>query len=274
MYVVIPCFNRPEFLSVCLEQILKADQAEGQTYIFCKDHKFNKSIQSVIDDFPLQKYEINTPFCGNSFGQQSYNVLNGLLVAAKYSDKVCLVEDDIMISKDFFTWMNDILNNVECFCSIASFNHNTRHTCTENENGYYFGSETDYQGWGMAMTSKVIMKYIFPHFQNDYFQNSGGYVKTHFPESVISGSFTEQDGLIRRIMERQRELKPVFPHVPRAFHSGFYSYHRGASKHYTPEQIKRIIFDPVAFKRACGKYQDSEPCNMLTSHSTLEYVNV
>ena len=123
--VIIPAFNRPEFLYLCLEHIKEAEQAETKTYLFTFDFGFDKRLYDVIKDFPFTNYVIEKQYNGNKITKQSANVLNGLIAGAMISDNVHLIEDDVFIAKDYFKFQ-DFAMSLNPFCSIASINFNKR----------------------------------------------------------------------------------------------------------------------------------------------------
>ena len=112
------------------------------------------------------------------------------------------------------------------------------------ENYYYLSSENHYQGIGTTFKKDIIKKYIQKHFNIEYFKNVTLYCKKNF--KGLDNWGMEQDGLIRRILTVS-ELKTAFAHVPRCYHAGWYSYHRGKKLKMTFDkkvnEIKNIAFN-------------------------------
>ena len=49
--VLIPCYNRPEFLTLVLDFIKIADGSEKYIYYFLIDHGYDKDIIKIINKF-------------------------------------------------------------------------------------------------------------------------------------------------------------------------------------------------------------------------------
>lgn len=275
---VIPAFNRPEYLHVCLEYIQKADGADKLTYIFALDIGASPDNDKVIIDFPFKKYIVTPKELINGMAKQSFNVLNGLIAGAYMSnDLVFYVEDDVFIGKDFFTFSEKIHKKEKnIFCTILSNNVNGHDKTVDDLNAYYTKKTHEYCGIGSCYKAKALLKYVLPDFNKDYFRQPLTYVKLHYSKSVLNNSFCEQDGLIRRILEHNG-LSVAYAHVPRCFHAGFYGYHRSPKvnikKLNQKEKIKLIkdtVFDFDKLKRISEiewYAEDSKPVNLDTSHS-------
>ena len=96
-----------------------------------------------------------------------------------------------------------------------------------------------------------------------------------FPNNTFGEAFAEQDGLIRRIQQKEANsggMQIAFPHVPKAFHAGFYGKNRGQRISGTLEErtnkIRSIIFDDEMMrtvnKGSVHLYEDSIPVNLET----------
>ncbi len=278
--VVIPCFNRPEFLYYVLKQIVLADEANKYIYAFALDYGYDRNNLEIIKEFPYIKIIIETPKTQYIQGKQSYNLLRAITSIQENSDGIIyLIEDDILIGKDYFTMSEDIHKEIKDPIVILSRNHNTRFVTENNMNAYYFGAKMDYQGWAVSFKKDFIKEKIEPHYTVNYFSNPIGYLATHFPCSSIGTQYCEQDGLIRRIIEKEN-IQVCFAHVPRAYHCGFYSYHRGESPHIPLKDkinwLDRIIYSKEQMKLKCKTeffQYDSEPCNLITSHDSIQLIN-
>jgi len=281
--VVIPVFNRPEFLKICLECIERADNYKNYLYIFQLDWGYDKRNIDVIKEFLGEKVISRIDFVRYKLGKQSYNVLYGLMLAARYTDDlVFLIEDDVFVGKDFFTFNEDI-HKIEknIFCSISSKNHNSeRYKVIDDKDAYYISYDDSYQSIGVCFKRDVIKEYIFPHFREEYFKDISAYCDRHFGR-IDWG--TEQDGLIRRIL-KDSKLPVAFPHVPRCYHAGWYSYHRMNRMHMPYDISERVnIIRDIAFDKhkmyEINKYnkqyvRDSEPCDLNISHEKLKNITI
>lgn len=271
--VLIPCFKRPEFLSVCLEYILKAEFADQHTYVFLLDHGYDKTLHKVINAFPLEKQVRETPRTKYTLGKQSHNLLEGYKYACSITDGlVYLIEDDIMVANDFFKWHRLAQERIN-FCTIATANNNTKRDNGTELDGYYVGTKSDYQSLGVCWQSSVLKRHILLHANEYYYSNPVGYCE-RFTDSVIGKFFAEQDGLIRRIKERSN-LPVLFASVPRAFHGGFIGYNRNRGKSIkgTLEQriafVRNVMESPELMREQAERpefYEDSKPVNLVNKN--------
>ena len=224
--VIIPAYNRPEFLYLCLEHICKAKGADQRNYIFALDYGYDPMIHSVLDAFPLDFGVIQMKAPVNRVTKQSANVLNAWVAAAQSAndgDIITLIEDDVFISADFFHYTKCVTQNV--WCSVAAVNFNDRRPLTGELDKYYVKRGV-YQSIGVSFKRETILKDIAPHYNMKYLQSPGAYLEANFPHSKIGRDFIEQDGLIHRISEAGN-LPVAFPMKPRCFHAGLYGKNRG-----------------------------------------------
>ncbi|MDD2284702.1 MAG: hypothetical protein PHQ11_04800, partial [Paludibacter sp.] len=168
---IIVAHSRPEFLSICLEYIEKADNYNDVDYIFALDYGYDKDNLIFIDKFKAKKkFLIETSNIYPLPSKQSYNVLNALIQTARTNkyELVYYVEEDVFIGKDFFTFHQKIHENEpELFISILSKNVNEKEPLSDNPNDYYINEVVNaYQGIGSCLKSNGILKYIEPDFCN------------------------------------------------------------------------------------------------------------
>ena len=161
----------------------------------------------------------------NTFLGNSYNVLSAYTAAyhtdAKY---VYLIEDDIIVSKDFFKWHMDVRHYTECFCSIAG-------ACdlvpVPPETIIYFTSPV-YRSLGVCWKRENLEE-VVKHDGPLYYTTEQGmvdYLFNMFPNTKYKfNEMIEQDGLICRIMERDKKLA-AWSVKNRAHHIGLWGYHR------------------------------------------------
>jgi len=152
---------------------------------------------------------------------------------------VFMVEEDVMVARDFFRWHQAAhAAEPELFCSLSTRNHNRTVTVSEDPRSYYL-TTLDYCSLGVAMRRSVIDDLIAPHVRRAYFERPAEYCRQHFPYSRVGAQFVEQDGLIRRVQEAEGTRRPIaYPYRPRAYHAGFFGYHR--SGHLEGDLAERI----------------------------------
>ena len=248
--VLIPCWRRPEFLWHCLRNLSLSEGIAGLQVIIRPDTGYDPENLEVAREFSdrLPHLQIAFPVpCPYRRAKQSANVLLGYLhAAASARQLVYLVEEDIMVARDFFTWHQAVHAAAgNLFCSIAVKNPNRKHELSGNPEGYYL-SHGDYCSYGVCFDRNVLLQQVAPHVNLPYMRNPKRYLRTRFPASRISLGFVEQDGLLRRIQE-QLNQSIAYPCLPRAFDAGFYGYNRpggvAGSLASRVQQLDAIIYD-------------------------------
>lgn len=227
--VIVPTYFRPEFLYLSLEKIHEAEGSDTKLIWIYQDRKFGD-----IDQFANELAETETviEYWGRAFGKRlrafmraengyygnSLNVLGAYAKAYQTDAKlVYLVEDDILITPDFFTWHESVQNS-DAFCSVAG--SCDRNTLTMLDD--FLCSE--YASLGVCWKRENLAA-IIEHANQDYYRNQTPYILKHFPSSHLGLKMMEQDGLIQRIMEQRHEWA-MYSVPPRAFHVGVFGYHR------------------------------------------------
>jgi hypothetical protein len=282
--VVMPGHSRPEYFKVWTELVQKAHGADELFYLFCLDSGYDKKYDELISEFPYECGIIRMPEQpGLALGKQSRNVLNGLVAAAQHTDElVYYVEEDVFIGVDFFRWHKEIhKREKDIFCSIGTKSNNFRYDVDGFVSHYFLTSECDYQALGSCFKKSVILDLIYPHFNDAYLNNPTAYCLRNFPLSSIGKIWTEQDGLIRRILELKK-MKVAFPCLPFAFHSGFYGYNRQPEVMRKTYDEKLALTREVCFDRAKMRawqegmgesyWKDSIPCELDNTFQALKRV--
>jgi hypothetical protein len=244
--LVIPCWRRPEFLWHCLDNLRRAEGIADLHVLFRPDRGYDAKIFRVIDEFgpQLGSYEIDVPPpCPYRRGKQSANVLGGYLRAAALSRRyVFMVEEDVMVARDFLRWHYAVhAAQPQLFCSIATRNTNRAVPQNSDPEAYYV-TTMDYCSLGVCFERSVIERRIAPHVRREYFEDPGTYCQRQFGGSRVGAGFVDQNGLIRRIQEEQGARRPIaYPYRPRAFHAGVFSYRRrGALNGGLPQRIREV----------------------------------
>jgi hypothetical protein len=253
--VLVPCWRRPEMLWHCIDNLCRADGIESMHVLFRPDSGHDPDTLNVIRSFAarLPSYEIQpAPRCPYRRTKLSANILLGYLQAAARARRyVYMIEEDIMIGRDFFRWHAKVQSHGSgVFCSIAVRNHNRRVVTPHDPDGYYLTSG-DYCSWGVCFDRFVIGSLIAPHVNLAYLSQPKRYLRRHFEGSRVDLGFVEQASLLRRVQEISG--RPIaYPAVPRAYHAGFYGRNRpGGVQGRLTERIRRlesVIYDPVAMR--------------------------
>lgn len=274
--LLIPCWRRPEFLWHCLDNLARAEGVGELHALFRADTGHDRAIHAVIEEFAprFASHQIDVPVaCPYRRTKQSANVLGGYLLAASLTRRyVFMVEEDVMVARDFLRWHYAVhAAQPRLFCSIATRNVNREVPDSADPDTYYLTTQ-DYCSLGVCFERSLIEQLIAPHVTRAYFEDPGGYCARRFPGSAIGAGFVEQDGLIRRIQESQAEARPIaYPYRPRAFHAGYVGYHRPGSIEGTLQQriqaVGEVIYNPEAMRAAAERpafFHDSMPVPLDT----------
>lgn len=218
---LVTAYERPEMLSECLRHIRLADgEIPVRVLIDSKTHQGpHPDIIAVTMDYrvPFTLREVHG-FYGNSL-----NTLLGYKEAYEEDVDYCfLIEDDVMVTKDFFRWHLAVHQQENLFTSVGA--QCTRRVAPKGTSSDYFTTASDYASLGVCMP-RYSLGLLAEHAKTEYFQFQGAYVREMFPTSRFINEGGEQDGLVIRIMGEVNGLC-AYPCVPRAFHLGVYGYHR------------------------------------------------
>jgi hypothetical protein len=247
--VLIPTYDRPELLWLCLEYMAASPESREVQILICVDAHVGHApppraeIEEVIKKFPQLHIRIGFrpahTFHGNSFNlMMAYRDL--YQTEARY---VFMVEDDVMIMPEFFAWHRQQHLHRLIGCSIG--------VLKRPEHGHYASLGVCFR--------REILKRIIPHCQTAYFQDMRGYCKKMFPPSKYD---CEQDGLWCRVLSDQ---PVVWPMIAMAQHVGWYGYHR--KKSHRPsgtldqryQQVKIALSDAGILHTMVREFWDVEP---------------
>ena len=253
--VIVPCYERPEFTTLCLEYLSRAGGIEEKNVWLCQDQHFGSSVSSDVMDSVVElgqdlfkeRFRRRLLEPHGTYGN-SVNLLESLKAAHRSgARRIFLVEDDIMVTPDFFKWHEAILEEPQVFVSCATavnksahFPINGRYAMDESfqdPNAYYL-SVTAYSSHAAAFKRNNVGM-VLDHLAND-----------RIYETLQSGN--EQDILIQKLLP-ETGLESAWPYVPRAFNVGFYSYHISGQKlsgslNEKVQSLRNIIQDPATLK--------------------------
>ena len=275
--VLIPTYLRPEFLQICLEHLaVTTNTSTPKEFWICADqrpddcyrHKLELGWQDEVLDawrrtLPIKFFQVEK----HLFNGNSYNVLESYKRAYREPGVryVYLVEDDVLVSPDFFSWHEAAAEaEPEAACSIAyrcSRNSEARTDVTDP--GAYFTTVRDFASIGVRWRRDKLEK-VLEHAKPEYYVDQKRYIQNKFPNNRFGKCFTEQDGLIMRLLDIQKWFT-VWPYVPRCYHVGFYGYHRPNGKRPDGfleakiDKIKGMLRDEQKLKFAAPDFGDIEP---------------
>jgi hypothetical protein len=241
--VVIPCWNRADFLWACLHRLSIADGAADYRYLISIDRKHSVEVQNVAHDFRnLSQLSVRIidpgdhPFHGNSF-----NVLHAYRMATEMTaGLIHLIEEDIFVAKSYFRFAEAAHALVpDCFGVSACRDQNDNPPTVLVDSGdpdpesWVFERPT-YQSLAVSFRSEVVRRFV-QMVTPDYFASPVETLARWFPNTRIPRGQAEQDGFIGRVLEDvvngMGATGMIYPLVPRAAHYGFAGYNRSNGRH-------------------------------------------
>jgi hypothetical protein len=261
--VIVPTHNRPELLALCLEHLAACHGISD------KDVWVRAESRGELGRYAEENYEVIKQFAHrfclfyqhapqHSFHGNSFNLLTAYKDAYHSgAERVYLVEDDVLVSPDFFRWHDALLSrHPGLFCSVGW--HCLRRGDVPRgatDPHAYFLSKEDYASIGVCWPRDMLGRVVL-HATMDYFNNPAGYLKRHFSHDPLSLDFSEQDGLIMRVL-RETNAPVSWPFLRRCSHVGWYGYHRPDGPKLTGDldvktkDARRIVSDPDLLRK-CG----------------------
>lgn len=275
--VLIPSYFRPEFLYLTLEQILKADGGAEKHVWIAQDRKTTdlstrmnllSQVQLVAklfeDKFAKFRYIERQPhsYIGNPL---NFLELYREAFAEREVRYVYLIEDDVIVGKDFFRWHEAVQEkfSYEMLCSVGW--HCTRNKTVEKSNDPHavISSARDFTSIGVCWPHAALT-YLVKHAVVDYYSNLHAHMAKNFPGGPIpSHQWTEQAGLIMRILLEQRGRKVViWPGIRRCSHIGFNGYHRRNGFQFSGglqnkiQQLRAVIHSTKAMRELSKEFYE------------------
>lgn len=269
---LVPVFDRPEFTILCMEHVHKNPDISQIDFVFAVDLRIGGSVH---DDL----FRVLARFDGSNVGVKfakaheyrgnSYNLLTAVQDACdKGYDLIHLLEEDVMVSNDYFRWHREAHKLGDFFATVASKSPRTFPVSGKSLELCY--DACDYAPYGVSFNAKQVKEHLLGHLSEAYFSDMIGYVQSNFPHHRFASAFPEQDGLIYRIVTTQN-LKCCFPTVPRCYHAGFYGYNRRSSQlkgtlETKIAAIRAILHDKESLNALSWEFPDLEPCNLENPH--------
>lgn len=256
--VVVTAWNRPDFFHACLSRLMAADDGKVW-YLLSLDRGHDRAVREVASSWSnsIGRTTILTP--NHSYKGNSFNVLSAYKFALRNgADRVYLVEDDVLVAKDFFEFHRCAHELVPKNLSVSACrNQQFPMEADPEQDDEAVYTHLSYQSLGVSF-SRQALELVLPHINHMYLSDPVGYCKKVFPNTKIPHGNAEQDGLIHRVGELEG-LPTVYPCTPRAYHAGFIGYHR-AGRRMTgsiEERSSKILsMDSDALNRMATSYKD------------------
>ena len=252
--VLVTTFFRPEYLWTCLNAIAEAEGGAEKEVWVAQDHhtdpmradvNFSQQAQENAeivahfrDKFAAFRFIDRAPM---SYDGNSYNCLE--LYKDAYGTNarfVYLVEDDIVVEKDFFRWHEAVQQKGDYLCSVGRLQTERTDLLRSDDPSKYVESASDYTSWGTCWRREKLAPLV-EHACDLYYRNMTGYIMRRFPNSALGSVWTEQDGLIRRVMlEGAGTRLTASPCLKRAYHIGITGYHRSNGFKFTGTLTEKV----------------------------------
>jgi hypothetical protein len=260
--VIITTYNRSAYLKLTLEYLSRAEGiADKEIFIYADRGLSGQSLMDMCDvvrEFP--QLEIKTFIRPqHNYQGNSYNTLEAYK-EAYYSEAkfVYLVEDDVLVQPDFFRWHEAVQAQGDYLCSVA-------YRCRRNpeartdfmDPSAYIVSQADFASIGCGWRREKLAA-IIEHAREEYYSDLSGYLEKHFPKNRFSSGYTEQDGLIMRIMAVTNAMVAWPCGYPRSFHFGVAGYNRPNGPRLSYEELKEMVYSPEKIKIADRDFGDIE----------------
>lgn len=210
--VIVPTFQRSDFLFVCIERIKAATTLPVHVF---PDRGTDES--EVCDRLGVDQHlTLQHSYHGNT-----YNVLEALKWAYHQAfERVYVVEDDAIVDPTFFSWADQALaKHPDAFAACG----------WEYSPDAVKGDGPDLMiPWYLSVCAALPRASLFAivqHAKPEYYGQMKAYADQSFPASIRRGSnHYEQDGLTLRVCESEGK-RCVWPRQPRAIHIGWHGYH-------------------------------------------------
>lgn len=238
--VIVPTFERPELLFLCLKYIREADP-DIKIRLF-PDRGTWRSVRAAAATFNAEIQHVpEHDYYGNSYvTMEAYRWAYNEGYHLTY-----LVEDDVFVHSDFFDWHRKMHDEFSDIFGAMGWIFN-RHAPIEQAEMF--------QPWFYSVGvsfAQPKLGLIAEHASPRYYTDMAGYIKKRFSSSPLNDPFnvmhTEQDGLIQRILDKDK-TQTVSPGIAKCSHMGFGGYNRGWTPYQNffkgcksfPDRIKRL----------------------------------
>lgn len=258
--VIVPSFARPEYLWLALEYMEKAKGNRPISFFVYHDrHTRDASnvaqevveTKKVIEAFAPRLDIQFTERAPHTYQSNAYNFLEAYKSAHETDARyVYLVEDDVLVDKDFFHWHEAVQSLKDYFCTIGWImppTHQCRYRTAISrvvDPTAYIETPASYSSIGVCWkreTLSQIVVHATPQYYADWGGNNG-YLRTKFPGNPVPVTqWTEQAGIIARVLlQAKGHLTVAWPTMPRCAHVGVNGYHRQNGYKFTGSLGNRI----------------------------------
>lgn len=258
--VIITTYNRPDYLRLCLEYLSRAQGIETKDIRLYVDRgsSLKREFYEVVNDFQNILHVVVTFRPEHAYMGNSMNTLEAYKEAYQTdSEFIYLVEDDVLVQPDFFTWHEAVQSRGDFMASIGyRCIRNSKREAGISDPAAYFTSRRDYASVGVCWRREKLQP-VVKHARPEYYGDLGGYLERNFPNNRFADSFSEQDGLIMRVLG-ETHGNIAWSYVPRCYHIGFAGYNRPRGPRLSYEEIRQTIHNQEKVKAADRDFGDIE----------------
>lgn len=236
--ILRPVFSRPEMLQLSFEYEIAARKhfmLPGEyVTVFIVEYGSPQKTLELVENYPFKARHIVR---GEKYGL-SKNILEGMKDAFKSADNyVIYIEDDILIHKTYFQYMDILLNmfSKDEYSILAAYNGDDNGDVHELYKGHH------YAALAPLISKDFFGDYIEPCITETYYKNYGSRDKfcralaTKYKDNELykyrnsPGTHNEQAGLINKLVDAAliEEGKHIItPYVNRQQHIGYFGKNR------------------------------------------------
>jgi len=211
--VLIPTYYRAEYLQLCLEHIASArGERDLEVQVWHDRRPGDRDVEEssrVAGQFTEKGLPNGVKFIWqrqHCFTGNIYNFLQAYRAAYEINYRyVYLIEDDVMVSADFFDWHEAVQARRDYFCSVGWHDIRNPKIKQQVKDGKYaqnplanVESAVDFSSIGVCWKRENLAA-IVRHATNLHYNNPVEYLTRTFPNNPLPGNrWIEQAGLIMR----------------------------------------------------------------------------
>jgi len=233
--ILRPVFNRPEMMRLSFEYEIAAREhfmLPGEFItVFIIEHGSPQKTLDLVEAYPFE----NRHIIRNQKLGLSINILEGMKeVFTTADDYIIHLEDDVLLHKTYFQYMNVLFNmDIGKFSVLSPFNQDDGGNINEVYKGHH------YAALAPLITKKFFMDYIIHCINPSYYKNFD--TRANFVASLDKNfvkderykykttAHNEQAGLINRLVDIamiQDDMHVMMPRVNRQQHIGYFGKNR------------------------------------------------
>jgi hypothetical protein len=251
--VLVPTFARPEYLQLCLEHLAAADGGADKIVSVSHDRHTNDP-GHIRNEVHLSK-EITKrfegkfkhiqfiekdphPYIGNPCN--FLDLYKGAFIRQPFFRYIYLVEDDVLVAKDFFKWHEAVQARGDYFITVGWHCIRNPEVKQSTDPTAYIESTRDFSSIGICWKRDKLGAMV-KHAVKEYYQSHRVYLTKAFPGSPINpGTWTEQAGIVTRLLHETKNRWVAWPSLSRVAHVGISGYHRPGGYRFSGPIEKRI----------------------------------